>query len=88
MLFSIILIGKGKKNKKKVNLVKENKSKEIVDTLEEDTSENEDKFSFDDLPIKDESLEIKTEDESDKKVTEVEDDTDNQVVKKNNKKKR
>lgn len=88
VLFSIILIGKGKKNKKKVNLVKENKSKEIVDTLEEDTSENEDKFSFDDLPIKDESLEIKTEDESDKKVTEVEDDTDKQVVKKNNKKKR
>ena len=88
VLFSIILIGKGKKNKKKVNLVKENKPKEIVDTMKEDTSENEDKFSFDDLPIKDESLEIKTEEKLEKETAEVEDNTGEQVVNKSNKKKK
>lgn len=45
LTFSITMIHKKKQSKKKINLVKEKPSKKIID-------EEQEKFSFDDLPIK------------------------------------
>ena len=45
LTFSITMIHKKKQSKKKINLVKEKPSKKVID-------EEQEKFSFDDLPIK------------------------------------